>query len=251
MTDEPLPLTAKVALVTGGARRIGGAISLGLARVGADVVIHYHSSASDAQAVVEEIGKLGRRAWALEGDLADPACAGDLLERARDSAGVIDLLVNNACSFPQSRLAEVSAAELHADLDLNAIAPFLLARAFAEQDREGAIVNLLDARIADYDANHVGYHIAKRVLFSLTRMMAVEFAPRLTVNAVAPGLILAPDGKAPSYLTDLAHTNPLQRHGDVADVVDAVLFLLRSRFVTGQVVFVDGGRHMRGSMYGC
>ncbi|NIA13061.1 MAG: SDR family oxidoreductase [Nitrospiraceae bacterium] len=251
MTHGPLPLAGKVALVTGGAKRIGRAISLGLAGAGADVVVHYRSSGTEARALVEEIRQLGRRAWPVEGDLGDPACASDVLQLARGSAGPVDLLVNNASSFVGTRLDMVSAAELHADLDINAIAPFLLAKAFAGQEREGAVVNLLDARITDYDAQHVGYHVSKRVLFALTRMMAVEFAPRVSVNAIAPGLILAPEGKAPSYLADLAHTNPLQRHGDPADVVDAVLFLLCSRFVTGQVIFVDGGRHMRGSMYGC
>ncbi|HNR34300.1 MAG TPA: SDR family oxidoreductase, partial [Candidatus Hydrogenedentes bacterium] len=136
-------------------------------------------------------------------------------------------------------------------VNLNALAPFLLGRCLAAQKRPGGIVNLLDARIADYDREHASYHLSKRLLFTLTRMMAVEFAPCVRVNGIAPGLILPPEGKDESYLAQLAATNPLNRYGSPDDVAEAVLYLLRSDFVTGQVIFVDGGRHMRGGMYGC
>jgi len=96
----------------------------------------------------------------------------------------------------------------------------------------------------------VAYHLSKRMLFALTRMMALEFAPRIRVNAVAPGLIIPPPGQDESFLQRLASTNPLGRHGDPADVADAVLYLVGAGFVTGQVIYVDGGRHMRGAVYG-
>ena len=112
-------------------------------------------------------------------------------------------------------------------------------------------MNLLDSRITDYDREHAAYHLSKRMLFALTRMLALELAPRTIVNAVAPGLILPPEGKDEDYLRRMAHTVPLNRHGDAGDIEQAVLFLLRCEFVTGQVIFVDGGRHMEGRVYGC
>ena len=115
------------------------------------------------------------------------------------------------------------------------MAPLVLARALAAQGREGAIVNFLDARMVDCDAEHAAYHLSKRMLFTLTRMMAVELAPAVRVNS----------------FDRLAHTNPLQRVGSAERVVDAVLYLLQASFVTGQVLFLDGGRRMTGSMYGC
>ena len=136
------------------------------------------------------------------------------------------------------------------NVNVNALAPFLLSRAFAAQQREGCIINFLDTRIMDYDKTHVSYHLSKRMLFSITRMMALEFAPKVRVNAIAPGLILPPEGKDETYLQDLAPSNPLQTYGGPGDIVEAVLFLLRGRYITGQVVYVDGGRHMLGGVYG-
>ncbi|MFW6158915.1 MAG: SDR family oxidoreductase, partial [Planctomycetota bacterium] len=118
------------------------------------------------------------------------------------------------------------------------------------QGRDGAIVNFLDTRVVAYDREHVAYHLSKRMLFSLTRMMALEFAPAVRVNAVAPGLILPPPGRDRAYLERLKSSNPLNRVGTLGQVTEAVLFLLGNEFVTGQVVFVDGGQHMNGRTYG-
>jgi len=132
---------------------------------------------------------------------------------------------------------------------LNAWAPFALSRAFAGQERPGKIVNLLDTRIVGYDRSHVAYILSKHMLAVVTRMTALEFAPAITVNAVAPGLIVLPEAKE-SCAQELAQALPLRRHGDADDVVDAVMFLLRSKFITGQVIYVDGGRHVRESAGG-
>jgi len=145
---------------------------------------------------------------------------------------------------------DFSLDELTSNVQVNALAPLVLAREFAKQGRPGDIINLLDARVTDYDQEHAAYHLSKRMLFTLTRMMALEFAPEIQVNAIAPGLVLPPPGKDAEHLKARVKDNPLQRHGDVEDVVDALLFLLRSDFITGQVIFVDGGYHMKGSTYG-
>ena len=159
------------------------------------------------------------------------------------------MLINNASTFPSDTLDTLTPDTLARNAHLHAVAPLVLSRRLAATGRPGAIVNLLDARVMDYDREHASYHLSKRMLLSLTRMMALEFAPRVRVNAVAPGLILPPAGETHDYLDRLAATNPLECHGAVEDVTEAVLFLLASPFVTGQVLFVDGGRHLRGRVH--
>lgn len=248
--SDIVTLNKKTALVTGAARRMGEAVALGLARANCNVILHYRTSGAAANALAERLRDQGVRAWTSCADLADPAQATQLMDHAIRDAGPIDFLINNAGIFPEQSLRELSPDDVHANIDINAVAPLLLVRRFAAQDREGAVVNFLDARIVDYDREHVPYHLSKRMLYTLTRMMAVEFAPKVRVNAVAPGLVLPPEGKDAGYLEGLKHTNPLNRYGSAGGVVEAVLFLLRSGFVTGQVIFVDGGRHLRGGLYG-
>ena len=140
--------------------------------------------------------------------------------------------------------------KLDENIHINALAPALLSRAFAKTAARGDIVNLLDCRISDYDAEHLSYHLSKRMLMSLTRILALELAPDIRVNGVAPGLILPPPGQGREYLRRLALTNPLERWGGAEDIVRAIVFLLESPFVTGQIIYVDGGRSLKGSLYG-
>lgn len=242
-------ITGQTALVTGAAKRLGAATALALANAGVHVVVHYRSSAGEAESVAAHARARGVNAWTLCADLGDPGAAEHLVDAAQGLAGSIDILVNNASTFPEGSLRDCSVADIEDNIRLNALSPFLMGRRFAAQNRDGCIINLLDAMIADYDRKHVPYHLSKRLLHSLTRMMAVEFAPKIRVNAVAPGLVLPPEGKDVSYLAALASSNPLHTCGDAACVTEAILFLLRSRFVTGQTIFVDGGRHLRGRMY--
>jgi len=241
MTTE---LAGRTALVTGAARRLGRAIALGLAGCGANVVIHYRASERDAHALAEQIESIGVRAWALRADLAVGQELESLIDRSRASAGTIDILVNSASIYPSSDFGSLAPAELAESIHINAWAPFVLARHFARQTQSGHIVNILDSRITGYDWSHVAYHSSKCLLELFTRMMALHYAPNIAVNAVAPGLILPPEGKDESYLEQLKDTLPLKRIGTTQDVADAVVFLAASRFITGQVIFVDGGRHL-------
>lgn len=243
--------SGKTALVTGAGRRIGRAVAESLAARGAGVLVHYRSSRSGAEETAAAARELGAEAWTIEADLGDSQEAGRLVTRAVEKAArPIDYLVNNASIYSESRLADLTPDDLNDNVQVNALAPLLLSRSFAEQDLDGVIVNLLDTRITDYDRKHVAYHLSKRMLYSLTRLMAIEFAPRVRVNAVAPGLILPPAGEDEDYLRRLAPTTLLNRPGCLNDVTEAVRFLLESDFVTGQVVYVDGGRHLKGSVYG-
>ena len=237
------------ALVTGGAKRLGAATTLSLADAGVHVVIHYNTSPAEAQQVQGQAQERGVNAFLVQAELGSPEGVARAFTAAEQQAGPIDILINNASIFPESGLHDCSVPEIEENIRINAIAPFLLSRAFAAQQRPGCIINLLDTMILDYDRKHVPYHLSKRLLHSLTRIMAVEFAPDIRVNAVAPGLVLPPEGKDERYLAGLAHSNPLRCYGDCTDVTSAILFLLRSRFVTGQTIFVDGGRHLKGKMY--
>lgn len=248
--SDVLELAGGTALITGAGKRIGAAVTSTLARAGMHVVLHYHQSEAEAAAVAAECRTLGVRASLVQADLRNPEAGETLVAAAIAQAGPLDVLVNSASIFPDDTLDSLTTAAVHENLDVNALAPLYLCRAFAAQQRPGAIVNFLDTMMDDYDRKHVPYHLSKRTLYTLTRILAVELAPAIRVNAVAPGLVLPPAGKDESYLAGLAHSNPLQRYGSVAGICEAVLYLLRSGFVTGQVLYVDGGRHLRGSMYG-
>ena len=249
MTDR-IVLAGQTALVTGAGRRLGRAVTLALARAGANVAIHYRASAAEAEATAAEANLLGARTWLFEADLSDPAAAAELVERAATETGGLDILVNNASMFGECAFSDSTAEAVQENVNVNALAPMYAARAFAAQQRPGAIVNMIDALAADYDRKHVPYHLAKRMLLTLTSIMAIEFAPLVRVNAVAPGLVLPPEGRNTEYLESLKHTNPLNRYGSEGGVADAVLYLLRAGFVTGQTLYVDGGRHLRGNVYG-
>ena len=244
------PMTGKTALVTGAGKRLGRAIALALAGEGVGVYLHYHRSAGEAEQVAAEVRAKGVRAWTAAADLADPDGARRLMVGALEAAGSIEILVNNASIFPAGRILDTTPEDIARNVNVHAVAPLVLVQAMAAQGIEGHVVNLLDSRITDYDRAHAAYHASKRLLFSLTRMMSLEFSPGIRVNAVAPGLVLPPAGKDESYLEALAHTNPLHRYGSLEDVVRAVVFLIESEFITGQIIYVDGGRHMRGSVYG-
>jgi NAD(P)-dependent dehydrogenase (short-subunit alcohol dehydrogenase family) len=237
-------LHGKTALVTGAAKRIGREIALALAGAGINVAVHFRQSAKQAEELRAELASNGVTAWLVEADFSDIAATQRLIPEVIEKAGSLDILVNSASMFLPSTIQDMDFAGLMQHIQVNAWAPFVLSREFARLSGRGKIINMLDTRIVGEDQSHVAYVLSKKVFALLMKMVAVEFAPRITVNGVAPGLILPPAGKDESYLDDLAHTIPLNRHGEPADIADAVLYLLKSNFVTGQVIFVDGGRHL-------
>jgi len=240
----------KTALITGGAKRLGQAISLSLASYGANVIIHYGKSQKEASELAEKVQQYGVRAWTVSGDLRQVSEVEAIFDKALQLESPIQILINNASIFDKSDLCTFSIEELCDNIQINAMSPLILARKMAMQKIDSAIINLLDTRITEYDRTHVAYHLSKRMLFDLTKMMALEFAPYTRVNAIAPGLILPPPGQDLSYLEKLAPTNPLNSIGSTEEITKAVIFLLDSIFVTGQVIFVDGGYHLKGYTYG-
>ena len=238
-------LIGRTALITGAARRIGREVAVALADAGVNVVIHYRNSAEEAERLRVELIERGVKAWLVRADFAQPQESRELFENSVKRAGSIDFLINNAAFFISKTVEEIEFETLMRDIQVNAWAPFVLSREFARHAGRGKIINLIDTRVSGSDRTHVSYILSKKLLLSMTEILAVEFAPLISVNAIAPGLILPPAGKDEQYLNALAPTVPLEKHGGPADVVDAVLYLLGSRFVTGQVLFVDGGRHLK------
>lgn len=242
MSDD---LHGKTALVTGAAKRIGAAISLALAREGANVIVHYHGSSDEAGRLRDEIDAIGVRSWLLQANFGKPQEYETLIERSIETAGGLDMLVNNASLFPTDSLATVTFESIVQNMEVNAWVPFVLSRDFARLVGHGKIVNLVDSRTHDFDWTHVAYILSKHVLDVLTRVTALRYAPDITVNGVAPGLILPPPGEDQSYIDRLARTVPLKRHGSPEDIAEAVVYLLKSNFLTGEVINVDGGRHLK------
>ncbi len=248
MTDNG-EFQGKRVLITGAAKRLGRETALALARRGARVGVHYNTSVQAAEALCAELEAMGTEAVPVHGDLEVEESVESLFRNTWDALGGLEMLVNNAGIFPATRLDEMAFSDLLPNLRVNAWAPFILTRAFwreiAGTDRRGSVVNLLDTRLVGKDLAHSAYHLSKAMLGELNTMMALEFAPQLQVNGVAPGAVLPPEEMDEAYLEELTGALPLQRRGFPKDIADAVVYLLGASFVTGQVIFVDGGRHIR------
>ena len=238
-------LKGKTAFITGAAKRIGRATALALADEGVNIIIHYRNSEDEAKELIGEIRERDVKSWTVNADFEKPDEYETLIQRAVEIAGPIDILVNNASMFPADKLEDITFESFVTNVEVNAWAPFVLSRSFAQQMGRGKIINLVDSRTTGYDWTHVGYILSKHVLSVFTRMTALAYAPDIAVNAVAPGLILPPQGKDMSYIERLKDTVPLKKHGEPEDIADAIVFLAKSDFITGEVIFVDGGRHLK------
>ena len=243
-----MELTGKVALVTGGAVRVGRAISLALAREGMRVVVGYGASEGPARETVEEIRRGGGGAAMVGADLSRLDEVRRLAEEAQRAFGGIDVLVNNASVFPAEGFEETDEATWDAALAVNLKAPFFLTQLLAPGMRArggGAVVNLADLAGLQSWQGYAAHSISKAGVVHLTRVAARALAPEIRVNAIAPGTVLPPDDFPDDEVRRLAERAPLRRNGSPEDVVEALLYLLRADFVTGEVLVVDGGRILR------
>jgi glucose 1-dehydrogenase len=243
-----MSLTDKVAVVTGGAVRVGQAIALALAGDGANVCVHYGTSAAAAQDTVRQAHELGARAIAVQADLASGrAAAESVLRRACEEFGKVDILVNSAAIFEPDTLLGASEEHFDRHVATNMKAPFFLAQALVAQlgpQQRGHILNITDWRALRPATGHLVYSMTKAALVALTKMLALELAPRVQVNALALGAILPPEHASDDFAERIAERIPLRRMGTPRDVGQAVLFLLNSEFHTGDVLCVTGGEHL-------
>ncbi len=242
-----MQLTGKTALVTGAARRLGKAIALALAREGSSLAIHYHASEREALSLKQEIETLGRQAWIFRADLAEDKECAALIDKVCEYAGVPEILINNASVYEKGSLTEASIYSFIYNIRVNAWAPFALGRRLWEKGSHGVIINLLDARIHEVNTTFFEYHLSKQLLYYLTQVMAVAFAPRWRVNAVAPGPVLPSPHEVADPGSKLSRKLPLQHTGSPENVVEGILSLIKNEAITGQVLFVDSGRHLLGT----
>jgi pteridine reductase len=248
-TRASMELNGKVALVTGGAVRVGRALSLALAREGMRVLVGYGRSDEEARRLVAKIREGGGEAVALGADLARMEEVERLAAEAERASGGVDVLVNNASVFPPESLEETDEALWDHTLAVNLKAPFFLTKLLAPGMRRrggGVVVNLADLAGLQAWRGYAAHAVSKAALVHLTRVAARTLAPEVRVNAIAPGTVLPPEDFSPEATAKLAERAPLRRNGSPADVVEALLYLLRADFVTGEVLVVDGGRMLRG-----
>ncbi|MBT3192536.1 MAG: SDR family oxidoreductase [Verrucomicrobia bacterium] len=239
-----MDLEGKRVLITGGAVRIGRAISEALSASGCVVAVHYWESEQEATGLVDTLRRSGERAFSVRTELnSESACAG-LVEESAELMGGMDALINNAAVFHRDDFLDTTEAKLRSEMATNAFAPIFLTQAFARVAERGKIINLLDQRVVKIERGALAYQLSKRLLADFTQIAALELAPRFTVNAVAPGPILPPPGEGPDRTRELAGSTPLQSPLAPEDVARAVLYLLESDAVTGQTIFVDGGQRL-------
>jgi pteridine reductase len=242
-----MELAGRVALVTGGAHRVGAALTRALAQAGMRVAFSYHSASSEADALVAELHAAGMHGIAFASELTRPGAPARLVADVVAHFGQLDLLVNSAAVMMRTPVDEVTVDQWDAMFALNLRAPFFLAQAahpWLARTR-GAIVNIADLAAFETWPAYVPHGISKAGVVQMTRALARVFAPDVRVNAVAPGAVLPPDDWSDEARAHLRQTTPLKRLGSPDDVTQAVLYLARADYVTGETLVVDGGRHVR------
>ncbi|HSP50946.1 MAG TPA: SDR family oxidoreductase [Pseudolabrys sp.] len=242
MSSTQMP---RAALITGAGRRIGRAIALALARAGYAVVLHANHSRTEAEKLASEIVSAGGRAAVVLADLADAEAVRGLIPAA--AFGPLTLLVNNASQFDEDEIGSLERARFERTLAVNLTAPVFLAQTFAAQALDGAdasIVNIVDQRVLKPTPRFFSYTLSKSALASATVTLAQALAPKLRVNAVAPGPTLPSPRQTSEQFARQAAAVPLQRGPTPEDIAAAVLYLAQAKNVTGMVIAVDGGQHL-------
>lgn len=235
-------------LITGAARRVGKALAELFAARGWEVVIHYNQSESEAQDLSHLLQKQypDRRFPVVQANLSEPGQVSDrLIEHLPKPIKSLDALINCASVFEASSLADTSLNLLRQQMAINFDAPFMLMQAFNKYQKKGAIVNILDTRIVNNNWSHAAYSLSKKALMELTRMAALEWAPEVRVNGVAPGPVLPPPGKEEAYLQKVVAATPLKSVVGLANLTESVWFLVTNSAITGQIIFCDSGAHLK------
>jgi NAD(P)-dependent dehydrogenase (short-subunit alcohol dehydrogenase family) len=238
---------AQVALVTGAGKRIGRAIALALAHAGWDVAVHYRSSRHEAEDTVAAIRALGRRAVALQADLALDEAVRALPARAADALGPLTCIVNNASLFDYDSATTFSPALLARHMQANVAAPLLLAQALHAATPSGSqavVINLLDQKLYNPNPDFLSYTLSKAALLSATTLLAQALAPTVRVVGVAPGITMVSGEQTEEGFAQAHQATPLGRSSTPEDIAEAVVYAARARALTGTTLVVDGGQHL-------
>ena len=238
------PLAGRTALITGAAKRIGRSIALALAEAGANVAITYRDSRSEAELTRLELAACGVKALAVPCDVRDQASVESAVQTTLQQLGTLDLVVNNAGTFAQAPLQEITVDEWDAMFNSNTRGPFLVARAAypSLKQSSGRIINIGSLGGIQPWATHAHYCTSKAALHMLSRVMAKAWAPEISVNCIAPGMIVQSEAEISAPYRHFAERTPMKRNGTAADVAAAALFFATGpHFITGQLLAVDGG----------
>lgn len=233
-----------VVLITGAARRLGAALARHFASHAWRVAIHCRHSLPEAQALFAELGGIAKGHLLLRGDLLDEQFTASMLPQVLAEAGHLDCLINNASEYHRRPLQDISRAEMQADYAINFTVPFFLMQSFRRLCRTGNIINILDQSICKADPGGGAYALAKKSLRDATEACALEWAPGIRVNAIAPGLVLPPPNVPMEKMQRLLQNVPMRAAVDLADLCRACLFLAETYSLTGQIIYADGGLHL-------
>jgi len=243
-----MDLIGKNALVTGSGIRLGRAIALALGEAGCNLALHFHSSADSVNQVKSDLLNMGRKAEIFQQDLEDVLHAQELMDRVQEVFGHVDILINNAGIFPGGNGRSVTPEKLNRVFNINLFSPWLLIASFAKQlpeGMQGRVINISDSKAYQNGTDHFAYRLTKQAINSLTAMFALELAPNITVNAIAPGTMLPLQGYEHVDLQAVAERQiPLKRVGNPEIIAQNVLHILSQDFMTGHVIRVDGGEFL-------
>lgn len=238
----------KGAIVTGGAKRLGRYFSTSLAKEGYDVVLHYNSSEDEALKTKKEIEAYGVLCYLLKRDLLKNS--NDLIKEAKSLCPNLEILINSASIFPNENILEISEKNFFDVIKLNSYAPLNLSIQWKKEINKGLIINIIDARHQNMDFTHFSYGLSKKLLYEITKHLSLFFAPVIRVNAIAPGVFLPPEGKNENYLEKILKLVPLKRKGTEEEIHNTLKFLIENEYLTGEVIYLDGGRHLLKGIYG-
>ena len=236
-------LKDKAVLITGAAARIGRALAERLAGHGCRLALQCNHSVAEAGALARQLRSSGCHAIVIKCDLLKPRAGEILIKKAFQAFGRLDILVNNAAVFSRQSLAASSEKQIRETLEVNLMAPVLMTRAFAAVAGKGKIINILDRRIAAVETGLAAYLLSKKSLADFTKIAALELAPAIAVNGIAPGPVLAP---AKSSAREKAGRIPLGQRPSLDNIADTLVFLLQNDAITGEIIMVDGGQHLLG-----
>ena len=240
-------MDGKVALITGSAKRIGRAVALELGRRGARVAIHSRSAKREAEEVLKLIRESGGDGAAFSAELTDMVAVEEMFRDLQSTFGGLDILINSASIFSPSTAGEATPDEWDAQMNTNAKAPFLVAQQAARlmlRRGQGKIVNIADVAGEVIWTGHFTYSVSKAALIAVNRGLAKAYAPQIQVNAIAPGPVLFPDSYTDEQKKTAIERTLLKRGGSPQDIVNAVVFLIENDYITGELIHVDGGRHV-------
>ncbi len=235
----------KVAIITGGAKRVGKTIATKLASHGYDLVLHYHQSVHEAQQLAHELQQqYANKTVLVQANLAQEEGAAILMDKALQHFSRFDLLINNASSFLHDDMYHSPVDVWQENMMVNLRSPFVLAQLFAQSQNQGLIINMLDSKLENLSPYYASYTAAKAGLYALTKMLAQTYAPNIRVNGIGPGLALFPDDFDKEKLHKLVQSVPTKRTIDLEDIADTVIYLSQTSSITGQMIMLDDGLHL-------